>query len=161
MFKSQAQRPAITARGIYSLKLKVSKWLLVWKCEDTELGAFRKWSKERDSHFTNPDFNLLLYIKYAYFFGKFKGYFSYLWKCSGRHLPGHCSELQEWGYSRGTLSWEPRAPPEQQGGNPHNQSTGEQSKALEATSPADTSSDRGKVTSEKASRSVQERQMEI
>lgn len=40
-------------------------------------------------------------------------------------------------------------------------STEQQSKAGEATSPIDTSSDRGKVTSEKASRSVQERQMDI
>lgn len=53
-----------------------------------------------------------------------------------------------------------RVPPEQQGSNPPNQSTGEKSKAVETTSPIDTS-DRDKVTSQKASRSVQERQMEI
>lgn len=51
--------------------------------------------------------------------------------------------------------------PEEQGSNPHHQSTEEHSKAVEATSPIDTSSDRGKVTSERASRSIQERQMEI
>lgn len=51
LFKHQTQSPANTARTICILKLKVSKRIVEWKCEDTEAGAFSKWSKERYSNF--------------------------------------------------------------------------------------------------------------
>lgn len=80
-----------------------------------------------------------------------------------KHLSGDCQEVQEGGYSTGKVSWDPRVSPAQLGGYPSDQGAGEQRKAMEATGPIDrpVSSAKGKVTSEKGPRSVQESQMEI
>lgn len=77
-----------------------------------------------------------MYIKYAYFSVNFK-----VIPCVYKRVLVDMDSLT-WGLSisaRGRLSWELRVSPEQQGSNPHNQSTREQSKAVEATSPIDTS----------------------